>query len=202
VARGNGEGFGVHGDAHGGHDGVEIEERLALAHEDDVGLRFEFGVMFTEDDENLAKDFGGSEIADQPKCGGEAEVAIDGASGLGGNADGLAICFGHEDRFDGGGGLRRRSFAHAVGRHLEQMADGGVGRGEAAENCGECDGVCFAEGVAKCGGEIGDGRDVQFLFLVESVIELIAAIFGLVHIGGEGAEVIGGFAEEILASCE
>ena len=48
-------------------------------------------------------DFAGSEIADEAELRGEAELAIDGAAGLRGDADGLAAVAGHEDGFDAGG---------------------------------------------------------------------------------------------------
>ena len=59
--------------------------------------------LLAENDEDLPEDFGGSEVADQAQRGGETEVAIDGAASLGGDAESLAICFRHEDGFDGGG---------------------------------------------------------------------------------------------------
>src|SRR5579862_2470042 len=150
MARGNGEGFGVHDDAHRGHHGIEIEKRLALTHEDDVGLGFELVAMLAKDDENLAEDFGGTEIADEAERSGKAEVAVDGAAGLSRDADGLAIFFGHEDSFDGGG---------IVGRELEEVADGGVGGQVAAENGGKGDSVGFGDGSAKGAGKSGeDGK--------------------------------------------
>ncbi len=87
-----------------GGDVVEIEERLALSHEDDVGVGLERVFVFFERDEDLRDDFCfGSEVADEAELRGEAELAIDGTAGLCGDADGLAAVAGHEDGFDAGG---------------------------------------------------------------------------------------------------
>ena len=80
-------------------------------------------------------DFAGSEIADQAELRGEAELAIDGAAGLCGNADGLAAVAGHEHGFDAGGasggaifaGWKREEIAHrAVGGVVALANDGSV----------------------------------------------------------------------------
>ena len=53
----DGDAFGIEEKAEGGGDVVEIEERLALAHEDDVGVGLERVFVFFERDENLARRF-------------------------------------------------------------------------------------------------------------------------------------------------
>lgn len=98
------------------HEGVVIEERLAHAHEDEVdSVAADLDVVTLEDGDDLSGDFSGGEVADDPEFGSEAELAVDGAADLAGNADsgvvmrggigsvaGFAVvAFGHPDRFDG-----------------------------------------------------------------------------------------------------
>ena len=50
--------------------------------------------MAVEDGDDLAGDFASGEIALQAELGGEAELAVDGAADLAGDADGGALAFG------------------------------------------------------------------------------------------------------------
>ena len=100
VPRRERDSLGIEQDAHGGHRRVIIEQRLALAHQHDVRLRRELLAIFLERHENLPHDFARREIADQSQLRGEAEMAIDGASGLRRNANRLAAFARHEDGFD------------------------------------------------------------------------------------------------------
>jgi len=72
----------------GDEDVVEVEHRLAHAHEDD---RLEFapdGEGFAAEGEELFNDFTGGEVAFETGLGGCAEIATHGATDLGGNAAG------------------------------------------------------------------------------------------------------------------
>ena len=83
-----------------GHHRVEVQQRLALAHQDDVCLRLERCAILFERNQHLTDDFAGGEVANQAKRSRQAEMAIDGTAGLSRNADRLAILFGHEHGFD------------------------------------------------------------------------------------------------------
>ena len=82
--------LGIEQDAHGGHRRVVVEQRFALAHQHDVGLRRKrFPILFQRD-QNLPHDFARREIADQAQLRGQAKMAIDGAARLRRNANRLA----------------------------------------------------------------------------------------------------------------
>ena len=82
------------------HEVVVVEERLAHAHEDQVdAVAADFDFVALEDGDDLAGDFACGEVALEAEFGGEAELAVDGAADLAGDADGGAPA---------GGVLRRR----------------------------------------------------------------------------------------------
>ena len=73
------------------HEGVVVQEGLAHAHEDEVDavwlpmLRLRVAV---EDGGDLAGDLARGEVAADAELRGEAELAVDGAADLAGDADG------------------------------------------------------------------------------------------------------------------
>ena len=74
---------------HRAHEVFIVQERFALTHEHQVdAVAAEFDLMIIENQQHLPHDFSGAEVALQAKQGGHAEPAIDGASGLGGDAEG------------------------------------------------------------------------------------------------------------------
>ena len=103
--------FGIEQDPHRGHRRVVVEQRLALAHQNHVGLRRKVFAIFFERNQNLPDNFSRREVADQSQLRGQAKMAIDGAARLRRNANRLAAFLGHEDGFDLRGLLvfRRRS---------------------------------------------------------------------------------------------
>ncbi len=92
--------LGIEQNSHGGHRRVVVEQRLALAHQHDVGLRRELLAIFLERDQDLPDDFSRREIADQSQLRRQAEMAIDRAAGLRRNANRLAAFARHEDGLD------------------------------------------------------------------------------------------------------
>ena len=91
----------VHGDAQGGGDVVVVEQRLAHAHQHDVGEQafaarrrpLAVGVARQQD---LADDLAGAEVAHQALGAGVAEAAGQGAADLRGQAERAAVLFGDE----------------------------------------------------------------------------------------------------------
>jgi len=181
----DGDAFGIEEEAKSGGDVVEIEERFALAHENDVGVGLKRVFVFFERDENLRDDFAGREIADESELRGEAELAVDSAAGLRGDADGLAAVAGHEDGLDAsgaGGG------AVVAGREGEEVADGAVVRFVTLTDYRKRDFCFVGEAFAECGGERGHLGEVEEAFDVEGLVELRAAVGGLAEGGGEVCE--------------
>ena len=96
---GGGDGHARFGDADfvdeqadGVHEGVVVEEGLAHAHEDEVdAVAADLDVVALEDGDDLSGDFAGGEVADDAELGGEAELAVDGAADLAGDADGGVV---------------------------------------------------------------------------------------------------------------
>ena len=92
--------LGIEQDPHRGHRRVVIEQRFALAHQHDIGLRRKLLAIFLQRDQHLPDDFARREIADQAQLRGQAKMAIHGAARLRRNANRLAAFPGHEDGFD------------------------------------------------------------------------------------------------------
>ena len=141
--------------AHGGHEVVVVEKRLAHAHEDQVhAVAAHVDAVAVEDRDDLAGDLAGGEVALQAEFGGEAELAVDGAADLAGDADGGAapgssfrmagsirrvlvaglavVAFGHPDGFHG-------FWLSAEPGQLDQVALGSVGGLEDLGNRGTAD---------------------------------------------------------------
>jgi len=99
----------------GFHEGVVVEKGFAHAHENDVdAIAPNLDVVTLEDGDHLAGDFSGGEVANDAQFCGQAELAVDGAADLAGNAyrgivvPGIGsvstfavVAFGHPDGFDG-----------------------------------------------------------------------------------------------------
>ena len=85
----------------------QIVQRLTHAHEDDIGdlgradaLFFRLGPQKIIHGADLAHDLARGEITDKAHGGREAEGTVHGTSYLGGDAEGVAVRFRDEDRFD------------------------------------------------------------------------------------------------------
>ena len=99
---GGGDGHARFGDADfvdeqadGVHEGVVVEEGLAHAHEDEVdAVAPDLDLMALEDGDDLSGDFSGGEVADDAELRGEAELAVDRAADLAGDADGGVVVAG------------------------------------------------------------------------------------------------------------
>src|SRR6185437_9764463 len=74
---------------YGAHEGVIVEEGFAHAHKDQVdAVAAYLHVVALEHRDHLPGDFSGGKVADNAQLGGEAELAIDGAADLAGDAEG------------------------------------------------------------------------------------------------------------------
>ena len=78
---------------------IEIQQRLAHAHEDDVH-RFERNLILALNDEKLSDHFRGGEIASGAEESGHAKRAADRATGLRGETNAGAIAHRHVHRLD------------------------------------------------------------------------------------------------------
>ena len=150
--------------------------------------------MAVEDGGDLSGDLAGGEVAADAELGGEAELAVDGAADLAGDADGgafvvvrggflglflggcwgsvaafAAIAAGHPDGLDG----------FAVGE-AHEVALGSVDGAGGLDDLGEADGIALGlEGLAD--GE-GEGRDLverRDALAMKRVVELCGAVEGL-----------------------
>jgi hypothetical protein len=179
AAGGEGEARGVEQNPGGFNDIRQVQQRLTLPHHDDVEASALLAQsVFARDEEHLADDLAGGEAAFQAHESGHAELAIHRAAHLAGDADGVALAFGHEHGFDGA----------AVGQ-AEQVTARTVDRFEKAVDGGEPQGVPFGEFLAQADGQGGDLREVRGLAVVEGLVNLAGAVPGL--IGAEGLTVIG-----------
>ncbi len=150
----------VHHDLHGGDDIVEIQQRLAHAHHDHVGDgAVDLGRNGPEGfigKPHLANHFGGGEVAVEALLAGGAETAIQGAAGLGRNAEGTAVVGGNVDGLDAAaGGNADHPFTGAVGGNVftDHFRRANFGNGL----------ELFAQGLAdvRHGGEIIDAKMVN-----------------------------------------
>ena len=156
-------------DAGGFEDVVEVEERFALAHHDDVHLaRGGVHAVAGGGEEDLADNFARGEIALEAHEGREAELAIDGAADLRRNAEGVAAVFGHEDGFDGAAVVER-----------EEVAVRAIGRGELLRNLRPAEVGVKGEVVAQRLGQSGDRSPLGNAFAVGGFVELFGAEGGL-----------------------
>ena len=104
AALGEAEGVVVHHQPGGGQDVVEVHQRLAHAHEDDVGHDAVVAVAVAVEDvfgkPHLDDNFAGGEVAVKARVASGAEGAGQGAACLRGDAEGAAVVFRDKDGFD------------------------------------------------------------------------------------------------------
>src|SRR5271166_6287279 len=197
--------------ADGLHEVVVVEERFALSHEDEVdAVAVNIDALVVERGEDLANDFAWGEIALEAEKGRHAELAVDGAADLGGDADGGAartvssfkfrVSSAREsfERFITGvgavAGFTAVAFEHpdgfdglAVGE-LEEVADGAVGGGEFLIDGRQSNGVAeLGELLAQRLGKGGELIEARPALAVEAVQKLAEAIGSL----GEAFEKLG-----------
>ncbi len=115
--------------SHRGHEVVVVEERLAHAHEDQIhAIAAHADAVAVEDGDDLAGDFARGEVALQAKLRGQAELAVDRAADLAGDADGGPTRFHRMSSVPvaaaGWGSRLPTLFANAA----ERMGHAGVGR--------------------------------------------------------------------------
>jgi len=94
--------------------------------------------------------------------GGEAKLAIDGATNLGGDADGMPIVLRHEDAFDGA----------AIGGKFEEIAHGAVGGVEALVDSEASVRGFGAKAVAEILGEGSCFVQIRNVALIQRIINL------------------------------
>ena len=126
----------VHHQPGGGQDVVEVHQRLAHAHEDDVGDNAVVAVAVAVEqflgEPDLNDDFAGGEVAVKARVSGGAEGTSQRAAGLRGDAESAAIIFRDEDGFDAVAAVvAENPFARAVacrfvGNHRREAQFGDV----------------------------------------------------------------------------
>jgi hypothetical protein len=181
--------LGIQQNAQRGHDVLEIQQRLALTHENDIGLRRERAFLFFEDEEHLRDDFACREIAHQPQPRRQAKPALDGAASLGGDADRLAAFAGHENGFHGSGA---RGEFFTPGWELKEIAGRAVAGAIALLNFGQGDSRFLGELLAEGYRQIAHRREVELPLRIERVIDLVAAVSWLAELRTELAQFLPG----------
>ncbi len=220
------------GDAHvdqqadGGHEVGVVEKGLAHAHEDEVdacrggvaAAAAEVDPVAVEHGGDLSGDLARGEVAADAELGGEAELAVDGAADLAGDADGgaavgegggvagcvfllllfggkgavaafAAVAVGHPDGLDG----------LAVG-HADQVALGAVDGAGGLDDLGQSDSVALGgEGFAQGGGQGGDLVEGGDPLAVDGFDELVGPVGTLAEARHEVGEGVERLAEEGLA---
>ena len=91
-------------DAHCGHDITEVGERLAHAHQHDIGHRPQpagLEAEFAVGEPDLADDLGGGEVAVETLLRRRAERAVERAADLRGHAERAAVGLGDVDHLEG-----------------------------------------------------------------------------------------------------
>ena len=152
----------------------QVQQRLALPHHHDVeAAAVPAELVFAGHQQHLADDLAGREAALQAHQRGHAELAIHRAAHLAGDADGVALAFGHEH------GFHRAAVVEA-----QQVAARAVGGFEKAVHRGKPQGVPFGEFLAHAGGQGGDLHQVRGLAAVKGFVDLAGAVPGL--IGAKG----------------
>ena len=140
---------------------LDVEQRLAHAHEDDVqplGRQAAVGA----DGQHLGHDLARREVAARAPVAGDAEGAGERAAGLAGDAEGVAPLVGDVHGFDGGAVVQAEEiFARAV-RRL-------VARGHRRQ----ADAEALGETAPQLLREVGQVRKVARPTLVESLVDLL-----------------------------
>ena len=141
----------------GGEDVVEVEHRLAHAHENDRLELAADGEGFAAEGEELLHDFAGCEVSLETCLGGCAKIATHGTANLRGNAAGGAVGaeVRHQHGLDGAAVVEaEEEFRGAVGGDLaggEGAGGADNGHGERAQFFGEAGGEAEVLG----GGGVG-----------------------------------------------
>src|SRR5262249_51904940 len=74
--------------SHGFHEVVVVQERLALAHEDQIyAVALQVDLLIVEDSKYLTDDFASAEVALESEQRGHAESTLHGATNLAGDTD-------------------------------------------------------------------------------------------------------------------
>ena len=163
----------VHDDLQRVADIVEIVQRLAHAHHDDVGQHPPFGLgrPFAErvaGEHHLADDLRRLEVAHQPHRAGVAEGAIERAADLARHAQGAAVGVGDEHHLEVMAVVgAQQPFAGAVGRHLR------------LDHFGPRDDEALGEPRLLRLGDVGHRRKVADPAIVDPVPHLLGAQLGL-----------------------
>ena len=179
------EGLGAGDQGDGGEQGVEVGERFAHAHEDQVVHPFAGEALRGE---HLAGDFGGVQIAGESRQPGGAELAAIGAAHLRGNTQRAAV-----GRF----AVERRIGRHQHALHIaavvqpKQQLAGAVGRALGVRVGEGMQPEIFRQGAAQRRGQVAHGGKRIDLFFPDPVEDLGSAEGGLAGLGQPGGEGLG-----------
>ncbi len=160
---------GIEQNAQCGHHRVVVQQRFTLAHEHNVGLRFECPPVVFERHENLPDDLGRGEVPDQAQRRRQAEAAIDWATRLRRDANGLAAFLRHENGLDGCG-------LHSSGVQREQVARRAVRGTVAPLDVGQGDRGFPRQASAQRRGQVRHRGEVQASLGVQRMVDLYAAV--------------------------
>ena len=143
----------------------EIEERLAHTHHHDVELAVcGRQAVARGDKENLTDNLARGQVAFDAHLRGEAELAIDRAPYLGGNADRIATVLGHEYGLNGASVFQ-----------LKQVPARTVGGVKPRFGFRQSDGEPLGQRLSQRRGQSGNFVEIFDLLLVQGLIDLTAA---------------------------
>ncbi len=161
---------------------VVVVERLAHAHEDDVGdPALALGAKDAGEVQDLVDDLLGRQVPPQPEPAGGAEAAPDGAADLRRDADGGAARHEHEDGFD----------RMAVRRREERLARRASRRGARLHLHERDRRQPLRQRLSQRPRERRDGREVGDQAARERLVDLARAVRGLTQIGQRGRDDVG-----------
>ncbi len=198
LARGHREASLVHEDPQRGHGGVVVEQRLPHSHDHDVpgervllatvGVGGRGGVV-VHHRRHLAEDLPGLQVALVPGDTGQAEGALQGAAGLGRDADRPAVTLGDVDRLDGGPAVE-----------AEEVLAGPVERQGALGDLRPSQAEALLEGGAESLREVGHRAHLPHPPLVQPAEHLTGPEGRSPELAGERGEVVTAHAEEVGAA--
>ena len=161
-------------------DVIQIVERLAHAHEDDIRQQAAFlgarpFVQRVAGDQHLLDDFLGGEIAHEGLRAGMAEGAVEGAADLAGDAERARLA----DIRD------IDAFALDAGAEAGQPFLGAVAGDLVVGDLGAVEHVSFGQQAAKFLGNVGHHREIAGAEMVNPAAQLLGAHAGLFTIESE-----------------
>src|SRR5208282_5486784 len=183
---------------HRRHDGVVVQQGLALPHQDHVGLGLQgFAILFQRD-EHLSENFTRRQIPHKTQRRRQTEMAIHRASCLRGNANRLAILLRHENGLDGCALCASGSFGvGAIAREAEHIADRSITRAITPHHSRQRNRRFACQALAQRCRKIRHRREIEAVFGIKRVVNLRAAVSGFPERLRERTQLLRALAEQV-----